>query len=364
MRSATSTAAEHSGPPPIADSLFQIDCKSEYSSIRHRSQRTSRLMNTLTTSRSPIVVDSPPWPTMPVPTYSVGIERFVAAAGHAGRSLPAIVHDALVRLRRRGPSVGRDAPSRAAGRRPPAYSPDADRTGRQGLGQRVHIADRRPPARPARRLRPGARWRPRSEHRADRGGARPPGLDLVARVICMFHTEAAFHPHRPRYLLLLCLRGDPAARTTLSSIARADHAASCPTSSRRCSSHGSAPQSTRATSTVAATCSAPRCRCFSGDSTRPSMVFDADLMVGIDEQANDALRLLGEATAQCHTSVALAVRRPVGRRQLHRRARPEPVHARGSTVPTGGCSGSSWSPTWRRAPLTVEARVITTHFGV
>ena len=32
----------------------------------------------------------------------------------------------------------------------------------------------------------------------------------------MFHTEAAFHPHRPRYLLLLCLRGDPAARTTLS----------------------------------------------------------------------------------------------------------------------------------------------------
>ena len=25
----------------------------------------------------------------------------------------------------------------------------------------------------------------------------------------MFHTEAAFHPHRPRYLLLLCLRGDP-----------------------------------------------------------------------------------------------------------------------------------------------------------
>ena len=34
----------------------------------------------------------------------------------------------------------------------------------------------------------------------------------------MFHTEAAFHPHRPRFLLLLCLRGDPQARTTLAAI--------------------------------------------------------------------------------------------------------------------------------------------------
>ncbi|MEZ5139977.1 MAG: TauD/TfdA family dioxygenase [Acidimicrobiales bacterium] len=33
-----------------------------------------------------------------------------------------------------------------------------------------------------------------------------------------FHTETAFHPHRPRYLLLLCLRGDPSASTTLASV--------------------------------------------------------------------------------------------------------------------------------------------------
>ena len=33
-----------------------------------------------------------------------------------------------------------------------------------------------------------------------------------------FHTETAFHPHRPRYLLLLCLRGEPSARTLLTSI--------------------------------------------------------------------------------------------------------------------------------------------------
>lgn len=34
----------------------------------------------------------------------------------------------------------------------------------------------------------------------------------------MFHTETAFHPFRPRYLLLLCLRGDPSATTTLASV--------------------------------------------------------------------------------------------------------------------------------------------------
>ncbi|MGN6693094.1 MAG: TauD/TfdA family dioxygenase, partial [Aquihabitans sp.] len=38
------------------------------------------------------------------------------------------------------------------------------------------------------------------------------GVDLA------FHTETAFHPHGPRYLLLLCLRGDAGAATTLASI--------------------------------------------------------------------------------------------------------------------------------------------------
>jgi L-asparagine oxygenase len=33
-----------------------------------------------------------------------------------------------------------------------------------------------------------------------------------------WHTETAFHPHKPRYLLLLCLRGDPEARTLLCAI--------------------------------------------------------------------------------------------------------------------------------------------------
>ena len=43
-------------------------------------------------------------------------------------------------------------------------------------------------------------------------------ISTSSRSNLMFHTETAFHPHRPRYLLLLCLRGDPAARTTMASV--------------------------------------------------------------------------------------------------------------------------------------------------
>lgn len=32
------------------------------------------------------------------------------------------------------------------------------------------------------------------------------------------HTETAFHPHKPRYVVLLCLRGDPAAATTYADV--------------------------------------------------------------------------------------------------------------------------------------------------
>lgn len=43
-------------------------------------------------------------------------------------------------------------------------------------------------------------------------------VSTSSRVQLEFHTEAAFHPHRPRYLLLFCLRGDPSAATTLCSV--------------------------------------------------------------------------------------------------------------------------------------------------
>lgn len=42
-------------------------------------------------------------------------------------------------------------------------------------------------------------------------------ISTSSGVTLAFHTETAFHPHKSRYLLLLCRRGDPAAATTLCS---------------------------------------------------------------------------------------------------------------------------------------------------
>lgn len=125
-----------------------------------------------------------------------------------------------------------------------------------------------------------------------------------SQVNLMFHTEAAFHPHRPRYLLLFCLRGDPQAKTTVASI------------------HAALPY---LDPDVIDVLFEPRFRCavdesylhgrsnvlgapiavLTGPRDQPAMVFDEDLMVGIDEVAEEALGLLGKALAAHHNSVVL-----------------------------------------------------------
>lgn len=40
-----------------------------------------------------------------------------------------------------------------------------------------------------------------------------------SKVVLGSHTETAFHPHKPRYVVLLCLRGDPQAATTYADVA-------------------------------------------------------------------------------------------------------------------------------------------------
>ena len=120
----------------------------------------------------------------------------------------------------------------------------------------------------------------------------------------MFHTEAAFHPHRPRYLLLACLRGDTAAVTTLASVrevlpllpeavAEVLFEARYRTAVDESYLHG---RSNRLGDPVPV---------LSGTFDEPSMVFDEDLMVGLDPAAADALRLLGSAVREHHTGVVL-----------------------------------------------------------
>jgi L-asparagine oxygenase len=120
----------------------------------------------------------------------------------------------------------------------------------------------------------------------------------------MFHTETAFHPFRPRYLLLLCLRGDPSAHTTLVSVHELMD---------------------RLDGDVVDLLFQPRFRTavdasflggrenelgparpvITGTRSEPTFVFDADLTIGIDSDAQDALVLVRELIEEIQTSVVL-----------------------------------------------------------
>jgi L-asparagine oxygenase len=260
-------------------------------------------MTTLTEHAAPVVLESPAWPTFDVPAVTLSDERFVRAAGHFARRLPGVVHDALVDFADAAPQAGalvlRGVP---VGELPVTPDSPTSPTTKQMASEFVLLTV-------ARRLGQPVGYLP--EHGGDlvqnlvptranahRQVSTSSGVDL------MFHTEAAFHPHRPKYLLLLCLRGDANAITTLSSIFEV-----LPLLPGR----------------VVDTLFEPRFRTavdesyldgrpnllgapmpvLRGERHRPSMVFDADLMVGVDEEADDALRALAAVVEQHHTGIAL-----------------------------------------------------------
>jgi hypothetical protein len=102
---------------------------------------------------------------------------------------------------------------------------------------------------------------------------------------------------------------------------------------------------------------------FSGNAARPSMVFDADLMVGTDQQANDALRALSDTAARCHTSVALQSG------DLLIVDNSTAVHGRTPFTPRFDGTDRWLQRSFVVADLAASAadrqgRVITTHFGV
>lgn len=240
---------------------------------------------------------------LPAAGDDVNAPGFARAAGHAGRLLPADVHDALVdfadsgndagALLLHGVPVGEVPPTPPAPRR--AHKPDrvsefALLTVARRLGQPVGYAP---------------------EHGGDLiQNISPVEQDAERQVstssksLLAFHTEAAFHPHRPRFLLLLCLRGDPAAATTLCSV----HALLGALSPRDRSvlamprfttaadeSYVGGPSSRR---------SLPR-PILTGERTRPKLWLDADLMRGLDEEAQAALDRLSALAARQATGVVL-----------------------------------------------------------
>ncbi len=233
----------------------------------------------------------------------VGTPAFLRAAAHAGRLLSAPVHDALVDL------VDEGAPAGAilvhgmpVGDVPATPSAPTDPTTKDQVSEFVLLTV-------ARRLGQPVGYQP--EH----GGQvvqnlLPTAADAARQtstssaVDLEFHTETAFHRHKPRYLLLLCLKGDPEARTLLCAIGQVVD---------------------RLPLGVRQVLREPRFRTgidesFTGERTdrlghlvpvlagteeAPTFTFDADLMVGIDDEADRALEALRLAIRQEHVGVAL-----------------------------------------------------------
>lgn len=119
-----------------------------------------------------------------------------------------------------------------------------------------------------------------------------------------FHTETAFHPHRPRHLLLACLRGDPAARTFLCSIREL-----LPDLSARTRSVlGEARFRTRVDESFGGTPDlppGPLVPVLSGEADAPTLVFDAELMAGVDPEAAGALEELRRLALARRVAVVL-----------------------------------------------------------
>ncbi len=318
-------------------------------------------MNTLTQHARPGVIESPPWAVTTVPSRSAGDEVFVRSAAHAARSMPGVVHDALVDFaddaHQSGAMLLRGLPIGELPPTPPTPTTPAEK-GSVSEFTLLTIA---------RRLGQPVGYEP--EHGGDLVQNIVPTKTAVDRQVStsskvqlMFHTEAAFHPYRPRYLLLLCLRGDPAAFTTLSSIfevmPRLPSGVVDVLFQRRFRTavdesylHGRG--------NVLGTPMAV----LTGDRSRPSMVFDADLMVGLDTEADDALRALGDATSAYHTSVALEAG------DLMVVDNTVAVHGRSPFAPRFDGTDRWLQRTFVVSDLAPSAadrraRVITTHFGV
>jgi L-asparagine oxygenase len=243
------------------------------------------------------------WDLSLLPELPPADPGFVRAAGHAGRRLPAEVHDALVDFADEGhPSGALLLKGVPVGCVPATPDRPTAVTTKDHVSEFVLLTV-------ARRLGQPVGYAP--EHGGDVVQNILPTRTNAARqtstssaVTLMYHTEAAFHPHRPRFLLLLALRGDPEARTTLVSIT--DIVAELPLWARRTLSEP------RFRLAVDESYLGRRSRLhgaplavLSGAWDHPQLVFDADLMAGEDDEATAALHELGALVRRHEIGVIL-----------------------------------------------------------
>ena len=150
-------------------------------------------------------------------------------------------------------------------------------------------------------------------------------VSTSSNVTLAWHTETAFHPHKPRYLLLLCLRGDAAAATLLCSVAHClPHLDAETIATLRRPRFRTRPDESFLEPGAAGALGPPMA-ILAGDGEQPTFTYDEDLMVGIDAGAQAALDQLGAVVARPRVVDRARSRRPPRRRQRARRARPHVV---------------------------------------
>ncbi len=249
------------------------------------------------------VIDGSNWHSPAAPDVPINSGDFLRAVAHAGRTLPGPIYDALVDFVDDGPAAGalllKNMP---LGDLPPTPEDPLLADKRDQVSEFSLLTVGRVLGRPVGYL---------PEHGGDvvqnisptrRNADRQ--VSTSSKSMLEFHTEAAFHPHRPRYLLLLCLRGDPSAATTLCSIA-----AVLDTLSPR--SRAVLFQS-RFTTGIDESYAGGRSSARSvqrpvlyGDPEAPKMWLDADLMQGVDPIAQEALDELARLVRENATGVTL-----------------------------------------------------------
>ena len=130
-------------------------------------------------------------------------------------------------------------------------------------------------------------------------------LSTSSSVVLEWHTETAFHPHKPRYLLLLCLRGDPAARTMLCSIAHVlPHLDPATIAILREARFRTRPDASFLEEGTVGELGPPM-TVVTGNAAELTFTYDEDLMVGTDAAAQAALDRLGRAVRAHATAVVL-----------------------------------------------------------
>jgi L-asparagine oxygenase len=241
---------------------------------------------------------------LPVPARPTLDEQFVAEAGDAARELPALVRAALAAFRNDpGPDGALLLRGLPVGSIPATPAQPGAPTGKDHASELTLLAVARSLGEPVGYVQEhgGGLVQDIVPDRAHEGRQ----LSTSSSVTLEWHTETAFHPHKPRYLVLLCLRGDPDARTMLCSIAHVlPHLDAATIAILREPRFRTRPDASFLDDGTAGELG-PLMAVVTGTDAQLTFTYDEDLMVGTGDDAQTALERLGRAVRAHARAVVL-----------------------------------------------------------